>query len=583
MFLAVYTCSKQSMMSDRTLLWRILNEARPYGGRIILMFGLGMLAAPLSLLAPVPLKIAIDSVLGSDPLPDVLAQIVPSTLTESSGSLLVLAAAMMVGVVVLTELRNMASLLLETVTGEKLTLRFRARLLGHVQRMSFGFHDSRGTADSIYRIQYDAPAIQQIVLKGILPLVSASVTLVLMVYVMLRIDVQLASVALAISPLLFWSTSAYRRRIRPGYKRIKLLESRALGVVQEVLTAFRVVKAYGREDQENERFIDESSEGMRLRIRLSIAEGAFGLLVTVTSAIGMALVLYLGAQSVRRGALSAGELLMMLGYVGHLYEPLQTISKRSASLQNRLASAQRAFDLLDEVPEVSERPHARAIGRAVGVMRFENVTFGYDGGPAVLHDLCFEAPRGSRIGIVGATGVGKTTLVSLLSRFYDPTDGRILLDGRDLREYRLEDLRKQFAILLQDPVLFSTTIAENIAYARPQAHASDIERAAEAAGAHAFISQLPDAYETRVGERGMRLSGGERQRISLARAFLKDAPILILDEPTSAVDLATEAEIMRSLEELMKDRTTFMITHRPSTLSSCDIVLALDHGKLESR
>jgi ATP-binding cassette subfamily B protein len=271
---------------------------------------------------------------------------------------------------------------------------------------------------------------------------------------------------------------------------------------------------------------------------------------------------------------------MLLAYVGRLYEPLREISRNTARMQRRLVSAGRAFQLLDETPDVLERPDARPLRRAEGAVCFRDVSFAYEGHEPALRNLSFEVPQGTRVGIAGPTGAGKTTLVSLLSRFYDPTSGAILLDGVDLRDYRLNDLRSQFAIMLQEPVLFSTTIAENIAYADPSAELPQIEQAARAAGAHDFVSQLSEGYETRVGERGMRLSGGERQRISLARAFLKDAPILILDEPTSSVDLATEAAIMEALDRLMKNRTTFMIAHRTSTLASCNLVLELRDGRL---
>ena len=567
------------MTSDRNVIGRILLETRPYRARMLLVFGLGLLATPLALLGPVPLKIAVDSVLGSHPLPDVLQPLVPAWLQSSTSSLLVLAAVLQVAVVALVELQGMALSVLVTDTGEKLTLRFRTRLLAHVQRLSFAFHDERGTADSIYRIQYDAPAIQEVALGGLIPVVASGVTLVSMIYVMLRLDVQLALIALAISPLLFWGVGAFRRRTRPKYKHAERLETRALGVVHEVLTAFRVVKAFGREEQESERFIDESSAGVRLRIRLALAEHMLGMMVRVITAAGTAGCLWLGVRNVQSGVLTLGELLMLLAYVGRLYEPLREISRNAARMQRRLVSAGRAFQLLDETPDVLERPNARPLRRAEGSVSFRDVSFAYDGRAPALRNLSFEVPRGTRVGIAGPTGAGKTTLVSLLSRFYDPTSGEILLDGVDLRDYRLNDLRSQFAIMLQEPVLFSTTIAENIAYADPNAELAQIEQAARAAGAHDFVSQLEEGYETLVGERGMRLSGGERQRISLARAFLKDAPILILDEPTSSVDLATEAAIMEALDRLMKNRTTFMIAHRTSTLASCNLVLELRDGR----
>jgi ATP-binding cassette subfamily B protein len=380
---------------------------------------------------------------------------------------------------------------------------------------------------------------------------------------------------------MFVYSRAYANRMKPRYKHAKKLESSALGVVQEVLTSFRVVKAFGREEHEARRFVHHSREGVRARIRLGIAEGGFGLLVGTTTAIGGAAVLFVGARSVQAGALTLGELLMVLAYLGQLYSPVRTMGKNVAGLQKQLASAERAFELLDETPHVQERPDAVSLGRARGAVEFRNVSFGYDAGRPVFENVSFAVEPGGRVGIVGRTGSGKTTLVSLLTRFYDPVAGTIFLDGRDVSEYRLADLCRQFSIVLQDALLFSSTIADNIAYARPEADLQDIVRAATIAGAHEFISKLPDGYDTVVGERGMRLSGGERQRISLARAFLKDAPILILDEPTSAVDVQTEAAILATMETLMQGRTTFIIAHRLGTLDACDSLVELRDGEVK--
>jgi ATP-binding cassette subfamily B protein len=272
--------------------------------------------------------------------------------------------------------------------------------------------------------------------------------------------------------------------------------------------------------------------------------------------------------------------MLVWGYIAQLYGPLKTISKKAASLQTQLAGAERAFALLDESPDVVERSNARPLQRARGAMAFRNVAFAYDHNRTVLQNISFEIEAGTCLGIAGATGAGKTTLVNLLTRFYDPTDGQILLDGVDLRDYRLADLRNQFAIVLQEPVLFASSIAENIAYARPSASREEILAAAKAANAHEFILRLPQGYETLVGERGSRLSGGERQRISLARAFLKDAAVLILDEPTSSVDVNTEAVIVEAMERLMRRRTTFIITHRSSALKHCNLILRIEHGRV---
>src|SRR6266511_4734185 len=342
----------------------------------------------------------------------------------------------------------------------------------------------------------------------------------------------------------------------------------------------RVVKAFGKEKDEHARYIARSNRTVRARVRLSFTEAAFGLAVNTAIAIGTAAVLFVGVRHVQSGVLTLGELLMVMTYLSQLYGPLETISQKVGDVQSSLASAERAFELLDESPDVKEKPHARRIAHARGAIEFRDVSFAYKGDDAVLHDVSFEVAPGTRLGFVGRTGAGKTTLMSLITRFYDPIAGEILLDGVDLRDYKLADLRNQFGIVLQEPVLFSTSIAENIAYARCGASEEEIVEAAKAANAHQFISNLPDGYATQVGERGMRLSGGERQRIALARAFLKDAPLLILDEPTSSVDMRTEAAIMEAMGRLMRGRTTFMIAHRLSTLKDCDLLLVIEHGRL---
>jgi ATP-binding cassette subfamily B protein len=432
----------------------------------------------------------------------------------------------------------------------------------------------------VYRIQYDTAAIQYIAIDGVIPFITSSIMLISMLYVILQIDWQLGLVALAISPILFWITRLYRRNLRQQSRQVKRIESRALSVVQEVLTSLRVVKAFGQEDREQERFVLRSEEGLRARVRYSLAEGGLGLLLGLTTAIGTAAVLYIGIVHVQQGALSLGGLLLVMGYLSQLYSPLRTISRKIARLQTHLASAERAFALLDEAPDVVERPDALSVAQAIGALVFENISFSYDGVQPVLRAVSFEVAPGTRVGLAGRTGAGKTTLVSLLTRFYDPSAGRILLDGVDLRDYRVADLRDQFAIVLQDPVLFSTSIAENIAYARPGASHEEIVQAAKAANAHEFITDLSQGYDTPVGERGMMLSGGERQRIALARAFLKDAPILIMDEPTSSVDMQTESGIMEAMERLMRGRTTFMIAHRLTTLESCDVLFVIEDGQL---
>ena len=563
---------------DVTLYRRLLRQARPYWLYLVGIFLIGLLASPLALLTPLPLKIAVDNVIGAQPLPGFLGALLPKAITSSDQAMLIFAASLLVIISLLSQLQELTDTLLRTYTGEKLILGFRARLFRHVQRLSLSYTDSKGVSDSIYRIQYDAPAIQEIMVDGIMPFITSGIMIAAMIYVMVRIDWQLALVALTVTPALFLLTRVYRRRLRRQSREVKRIESSALGVVQEVLAAIRVVKAFGQEEREQARFERHSGEGVRARLHLAFVEGGFGMLVALITALGTAVVLYIGVWHVQLGLITLGSLLLVMSYLAQLYAPLKIMSRKAASLQSHLTGAERAFAVLDEAPDVPERPKGQPLARAAGAVTFHKVSFAYERDHPVLYNISFEIPAGTRLGIMGATGAGKTTMVNLLTRFYDPTEGQILLDGVDLRDYKLADLRNQYAIVLQETVLFSTSIAENIAYARPGSNEDDIIAATKAAGAHEFIMDLPQGYATLVGERGMRLSGGERQRIALARAFLKDAPILILDEPTSSVDVKTETAIMEAMDRLMQGRTAFMIAHRLSTLDICNARLEIERG-----
>ena len=491
-----------------------------------------------------------------------------------------LAIGLLLGIAVLVNLQSLVSWWLQTYTGEKLVWDFRAQLLNHVQRLPLAFHDRYGASDSVYRLQHDAPSIQYVAIQGIIPLITAVFTLAGMIYVTARIDATLALVALAVCPLLFLWSYGSARLVRRRSREVKELDSSAMSVIQEVLGSIRVIKAFGQENREHERFIRHSSKRMSGQVKLSMLQAIFNVLVGLTIAGGSAAALYIGLEHVRGGLLSVGSLLVVMAYIAQVYQPLQLLSGKITELQVWFASLERAFMLLDQPPEIAESPNALSLARAQGVFEFRNVCFQYDESGRGLHNVSFQVPAGARVGIVGGTGAGKTTLLNLLMRFYDPVQGQVLLDGKDLRDYRISDLRRQYSVVLQEPVLFAASIAENIAYGKPEAQDEEIVAASKAASSHDFITKLPEGYETRPGERGALLSGGERQRISLARAFLRDTPILILDEPTSSVDIQTEGSIMKAIERLMQNRTTFMIAHRLNTLKNCDLILMLEQGTI---
>jgi ATP-binding cassette subfamily B protein len=567
--------------SDISILKRLLREARKYWPHISGIFVLDLLATPLALLSPLPLKLAVDNVLGSEPLPRFLGGILPEWIRDSPMPLLVFAACMLVAVSALSQLQKLGSSYFRTYVGGKITMDFKSRLFWHGQRLSLAYHDSKGVTHALYRIQYDSSAVRWVAIDGLIPMLSAFVALISMLCVIALINVQLALIAMVVVPVLVILIKRYRQPLRQGWKNQKRLDNAAMTVINEVFSSLRVVKAFTQEGRERARFMHQAEAGLSAQLRVILLQGSFDLMTGIVTAAGTGVVLFFGAQAIQSGIMTIGDLLVVMAYLVLLYSPLQVIGSQLAGMQNAFASADRAYEFLDEQSDVKEAENALPLERARGEFRLADVAFGYTPDIFVFKGVSLVIPAGSRVGIVGRTGAGKTTLLSLLMRFYDTASGEIFLDGVNIRQYRLLDLRQQFGIVLQDPVLFSSTIADNIAYGRTNASTEEIIAAAKTANAHDFIIDLPEGYDTVVGERGMRLSGGERQRIALARAFLRDSPVLLLDEPTSAVDVKTEAGIMQAMERLMQGRTTFMIAHRLSTLGKCDMVLEVKDGRIE--
>jgi ATP-binding cassette, subfamily B, bacterial len=557
---------------------RAFEDLRPYLWPILLLLIVSLLAVPITLIVPLPIKVLVDSVLGSQPLPGYLTIFVGSQM--SKGIALWLAISILMGTAVLTYLQNLVNVWYSNKVGNRMTLDVRARLFRHMQRLSIAYHDTMGAADSAYRTLNDAPMLRSFGIDSVIPLTTSILTLGAMILVMVYLDWQLALIALLVSPLMFLLISVFRPRIRAGWRKYRASESAAMAVAQESLGASRLVKSYGQEERKNEQLVSHYNASLSASLKVQVDSAIYGLLVGIVTAAGLAAVLYIGIGHVQTGLLTLGSLLVVNYYVTQLYSPLRNVGQSILDIQMSLTGVERYRAVLDEKPDVPESPNALSLVEAKGEVEFRNVSFQYTKDHPVLHDVSFELHTGDRLGVVGPTGSGKTTLSTLLLRLFDPTKGAITLDGTDLRDYKLADLRNQYAVVHQETVLFSTTVTENISFARPNATMDQVIAAAKAAKAHDFITNLPNGYETLVGERGMKLSGGERQRISLARAFLKNAPMLILDEPTSSLDVHTEAAILDTIQELMKGRTTLMIAHRPSTLRDCNMILMLEDGRV---
>ncbi|HEY5914471.1 MAG TPA: ABC transporter ATP-binding protein [Verrucomicrobiae bacterium] len=557
---------------------RVLRYLRPYWRLAAWSVVLTVLSSLAALLAPWPLKIVVDNVLEHHPLPAFLDQLLGPLGSTPTQLLVVVGVGSLVIALTMNAL-HVVNNYVNTKIDQYIILDFRSQLFLHTQRMSMAYHDQLSSGSMIYMInsQGDAPAG---LIMTIPMLAESALTLIGMFWISFKMDWELSLVSLAVVPFLYYSVGYYATHIQDRIQRVNTLEAMSLSLIHECLSMMRVIVAFGREDHEHSRFRKQTVKAVNERVKVTVRQTVFSLVVNMITAVGSTLVLALGAYHVIQGKLTVGQMLVVIAYIAAVYKPLETISYTIGSLQDRFISLKNTFSLLDTVPDIKDAPNARAVKTIRGKVEYERVCFSYSGRTDTLKDISFEAEPGQVIGVVGPTGAGKSTLVSLLPRFYDPAKGRILLDGVDIRELTLKSLRQQISVVLQEPLLFSGNIAENIRYGRLEATDEEVMQAAKAANAHDFIMRLPKKYETILGERGAAISGGERQRISVARAFLKNSPILILDEPTSSVDSKTESVILDALDRLMVGRTTFMIAHRLSTLHDANHILVLNQGQL---
>ena len=554
---------------------RILQYYWPFWPKTALGLLLSLVGIGLNLLQPWPFKIIVDEILPNPRL------VLISHPTFSSVSNLVLTLCLaLVAIQFLWGIVNWITNYLFVKIGLQALLNLRTELYAYLQSLSLKYHDARRSSDSSFRVAYDSQSIQTIYNKGFTNIFGSVITLVGTFVIMLRMDWQLALLSLAVVPLLFGAIYFFAHRIRTQSTSIQEQDSAMLAQAQEGLGAIRMVHAFGREDFEVSQFHQRAHQSLQANLRLTLTNVNSALVIGTLIAIGTAAMYYIGSTHVLAGTLTLGALLVFIAYLLMLYQPLESLTYTAWAMEGATAGAKRCFEVLDREDDVKDSPNAIAITETKGAIALQNVSFGYAQDRHVLHDIDLQIPSNQIIALVGGTGAGKSTLLSLVPRFYDPTSGVVTLDGRDLRSITKKSLRANIAIVLQDTLLFSTTVRENIAYGRPGATDEEIVDAAKRAQADDFIRQLPDGYESSVGERGGHLSVGQRQRIGIARAFLKNAPILLLDEPTSALDPTTEAAIMETIKELMRGRTTLIATHRLATIHRVDQIVVLERGRV---
>jgi ABC-type multidrug transport system fused ATPase/permease subunit len=460
-----------------------------------------------------------------------------------------------------------------------MVLGLRSKLFAHCEKLSLTFHDERQTGMLMSLINLQAAAVGSIVM-AFPPMIESFLMLIGMLIIALMIDWQVTLVSMVAVPMIYWAIGIYGTRIVPRIMRVQQLEWRSLSIVFEAMSMLRVIVSFGRERYEHHRFVTQGQTAVDARVRLTVWQTMFGLGVTTATAAGTALVLGFGAWHVLQDKITLGQLTVLITYIAAVYQPLEAISHTIGNLHQQFVFFNASLNILATEPEVKEDPDAVDIGRAKGALEFDDVSFSYKDRVDTLLNVSFNIPAGQRVAIVGPTGAGKTTLASLIVRFYDPKSGAIKIDGVDIKKLKLDCLHNQLALVLQEPVLFSGSIADNIRYGRLDASMDDIVEAARAANAHDFIERLPGGYDTELGERGAQLSGGERQRVCVARAFIRNSPILILDEPTSSIDSRTEQVILDALDKLMVGRTSIMIAHRLSTVRKADQIIVVNRGRI---
>ncbi|WP_119069837.1 ABC transporter ATP-binding protein [Rubrobacter indicoceani] len=536
-----------------------------------------LLETAASLAQPWPLALTIDYALGGKELPGFL----PDALADPA---LLIAAIAFLTVMIFTATRAIAAYrryLLQKL-GQETVFDMREALYGKVHALGLDFHGRRRTGDTITRVTSDVKEVRSLLVDSVVEVFSSVLILFGMLAIMLLLDWQLTLLALATVPFLFLAVGRYRKALIERMRVVRIKEGAIASVVQEAITGIRAVKLFGREEEEMNRFRIESEESLRASVDSSMIEARFSVTLGIVGGVGTALVTYFGARQVLAGSLSVGDLTVFVAYLGLFLSPLWALSRQANQIGKSLVSGERIMELLRADPTVKEAPNATEAPAFDGCVTFDEVTFSYGTGDEapVLREVSFDVEAGSRVALVGVSGAGKTTITSLLIRLYDPLEGAVLIDGRDIREFTLKSLRDNVSFVPQEPMLFRASVAENIAYGKPDATRKEIEHAAKLAGADDFITRMPEGYDTVLAERGDSLSGGQRQRISIARAMIRNSAILVLDEPQSGLDAEAAAAVEESWRELTEGRTTFLISHELRLVRDVDAILFIEGGSL---
>ena len=565
--------SKPKRLSIRQLL-------SPHVGALSLGLIAVMGEGAANLLEPWPLKVVLDDVFKTRQVHGWLNRIIYSTIGYDKIAILKFACIAVLAIAVLDAICSYAEKYLTTSVGQWVTHDLRRVLYSHIQRLSLAYHDHKQTGDLISRVTSDIDAIQSFITSGLLSTLINVITLLGMVTVMFYINWRFTLIALSVAPFLFMIVYTYARRIKKASRAVRKKEGEIVSVIEEVLGSIRVVKAFAREDYELRRLEEESLESVEMSLRARGLKAKLTPIVQIIVAVGTALVLWFGTRMVLNTTLSAGSLIVFILYLGKMYKPMQELSKMTDAYSKAAVGYERIQEVLQTDKEVKDLPRARPAPRFRGQIEFEHVDFYYTDDTPILKDVSLKMEAGQLAALVGPTGAGKTTIISLIPRFYDPISGTVKIDGTDVKQFRQKSLRHQISFVLQETVLFHAPVWQNIAYGKPEATRAEILRAAELANATEFIDKLPDGYNTVLGEGGMTLSGGQRQRIAIARAIIRNTPILILDEPTSDLDAASEKLVFDALDRLMEGKTTIVIAHRLSTVRKADVIFVVKDGDI---